>query len=680
MPRAIEEIRSQLAAKQVVAVVGAGVSVAASGDAQCASWRSLLIDGVEHCSEFGNPRLRNEELDLCAKMARSEDVDLLLAAASVIESRLEAPKGAEWRRWLKRSIGALKLEDTDLIGAIRGLGVPIVTTNYDSLLQTAPPENPTPAVTWRNTPAWVDVLAGNNTGILHLHGWWDEPESVVFGIKSYENVLNASAAQEIQRALGRFNSLLFIGYGAGIADPNFGPLLRWLAESDPPNHRHYILLRSDEAKEFETGAGLHPVEYGPTFEFLPRFLRELSVDDPSSLTSSVRRDIVSLVKPGEAFSESENPPTPRMIVLPPGTCEMGSIDPGVIARAEEGPRHVIHLDYSFAVSRTPITFDHWDTFVAASGLAQRPRRDAGWGRGSRPVINVNWYEALEYTEWLNSLPDIEGTYRLLSEAEWEYAARAGTSTRYWWGEDIDELRANYDDARLERTTPVDTYPPNQFGLQDMLGNVWEWTQDTYNPSYVGAPDDGSSWVADTQRRVIRGGCWYYDASFLAASARLGMDTSIRFNSIGFRVARTIRQSLRNHERYAIISVGSGLAATRVTDHEIRQCTYAVLPEQVWEFEEVEDAVFVLRDPQSDWALSVSPPIDRNLSAVTIEEPSGEVVQQWEALPDGDGYLLRNRASGKVLDVDGVSSEDGTQIIQFAKHGNANQRWWIRPAR
>jgi formylglycine-generating enzyme required for sulfatase activity len=679
MPRAIEEIRSRLAAKQVVAVVGAGVSVAASGGAECASWRGLLADGIEHCSEFGSPRLQDTVLDLCTAMAQSEDVDLLLGAASIIESRLGAPSGAEWRRWLKRSVGLLELEDPVLIEAIRGLGVPIITTNYDSLLRITSSENPPPSVTWRHTPAWVDVLAGERPGILHLHGWWDEPESVVFGVKSYGDVLNASAAQEIQRALGRFNSLLLIGYGAGVADPNFGPLLRWLAESDPPNHRHYILLRGDEAKTFDTSSGLHPVEYGPTFEFLPRFLRELSGDPPTS-TSSVRRDVVSLVKPGETFSESEDPPSPRMIVLPPGTCEMGSIDPKGSARVEELPRHEILLEYSFAVSQTPITFDYWDAFVATAGLAPRPQRDAGWGRGLRPVVNVSWNETLEYLEWLNSLPGIEGTYRLLSEAEWEYAARARTSTRYWWGNDIDKSRANYDDAGLERTTPVDTYPPNQFGLYDMLGNIWEWTQDAYHSSYDGAPDDGSPWTDETSRRVIRGGCWYYDASFLAASARLGIDASVRFNSVGFRVARTIRQPLRNLDRYALISVGSGLAPTRGAGHEVRQRAYAALPEQIWEFEEVDDAIFVLRDPQSGAVLSVSPPIDRNMSAVTVEAPSGESVQQWEALPEGDGYLLRNKASGKVLDVDGISNEDDTQLIQFAKHGNANQRWWPRPAR
>src|SRR5262249_18510428 len=147
--------------------------------------------------------------------------------------------------------------------------------------------------------------------------------------------------------------------------------------------------------------------------------------------------------------------------------------------AEELPQHKVNIDYSFAVSKFPVTFAEWDAFEASTGARLRPK-DCGWGRGARPVTHVNWDDCLLYLEWLNSLSSVEGTYRLLSEAEWEYAARADVDAVTWWGGAVDPAKANYDASGIGGTTEVDAYLPSPFGLYDMLGNIWEWTEDRYH--------------------------------------------------------------------------------------------------------------------------------------------------------------------------------------------------------
>jgi formylglycine-generating enzyme required for sulfatase activity len=665
-----------VAGGRVVVVVGAGASIAATRGAGTASWRGLLQDGLEYCAEFGDPPVREPELTHCLALADAQDVDLLLAAASVIESRLGAPHGDEWRRWLKQAIGDLVLVHAELRDALCSLNAPLLTTNYDSLLLATNRGSSIPAFTWRKTSQWVDVLNRDREGVLHLHGWWDEPESVVLGFRSYDAVLNAADAQEIQRALGRFNSFVFVGYGSGLMDPNFRPLTEWLRER-APNHHHFILLSKTEVDSFDRDVGLVPVAYGPTHDFLVPFLYSLR-RTPGSHRSAVPRDAVTLLDPLSDFVESEAPPTPRMIVIPPGEFEMGGAPGDPDARDVEHPQHRVHIDYTFAVSAHPVTFDDWDRFIRDVGYL-RPPDDAGWGRGTRPVIHVHWFDVEEYVAWLNSLASVSGTYRLLTEAEWEYVARAGsTTTRYWWGDDIDPSRANYDASGYDSTTPVEQFPPNAFGLYDLLGNIWEWTADDYHPSFIDAPSDGSAWRTNEGRRVVRGGCWYYDSAFLRLSARLGVDPHVRFNSIGFRIARSVRQVLRRIGRYALICVNSGLAATRHGVSAVVQETFEAKPNQVWELEEVRDTVFVIREPATKNVVTVAPPVEKNYSPTIVASGTGTDFELWEALPEGDGYLFRNCGSRKVLDVQDISLEEGAPIIQFARHGNANQRWWVRP--
>ncbi|MXY88967.1 MAG: formylglycine-generating enzyme family protein [Gammaproteobacteria bacterium] len=175
----------------------------------------------------------------------------------------------------------------------------------------------------------------------------------------------------------------------------------------------------------------------------------------------------------------------------------------------------------------------WDACVAAGGCGDRPY-DQGWGRENRPVFNVSWNDAQEYVTWLSR--ETGRTYRLLSESEWEYAGRAGTDTRYSWGDEFDESLAN----NGGRTVPVGSYPANAFGLHDMHGNVWEWTEDCWNGSYAGAPDDGSAWLSgdggNCYFRVSRGGSWHGDPGFLRSASR---EPGYWGNDTGLRVARTL---------------------------------------------------------------------------------------------------------------------------------------------
>ena len=187
-----------------------------------------------------------------------------------------------------------------------------------------------------------------------------------------------------------------------------------------------------------------------------------------------------------------------------------------------------------------MTFEEYDRFTDATG--RKRAHDDGWGRGRRPVIMVSGEDAVAYTEWLS---DQTGeTYRLPSEAEWEYAARAGSGTAYSWGDEIGRNRANCDGCGSqwddEKTAPVGSFSANRWGLHDVHGNVWEWVQDCWNGSYQGAPTDGSAWTSgDCEDRVFRGGSLSDRPEILRAANRVRITTGARYHDLGFRVARTL---------------------------------------------------------------------------------------------------------------------------------------------
>jgi formylglycine-generating enzyme required for sulfatase activity len=232
---------------------------------------------------------------------------------------------------------------------------------------------------------------------------------------------------------------------------------------------------------------------------------------------------------------------PEMVALPGGTFLMGSSEGEEGRDPDEGPQHRVTIG-AFAIGKHEVTFEQWDACVAAGGCNGYRPDDGGWGRGRRPVINVSWEDTQTYVTWL-----AEATgklYRLPSEAEWEYAARAGTTTRYAFGDAITEKDANFGMNR-GKTTEVGAYPANPWGLHDMHGNVWEWVEDVWHDSYQGLPADGAAWTNgkgkySSRLRVYRGGCWYnnYLGNLRAASRDRG-EPDIRGKYLGFRVARTV---------------------------------------------------------------------------------------------------------------------------------------------
>ena len=228
---------------------------------------------------------------------------------------------------------------------------------------------------------------------------------------------------------------------------------------------------------------------------------------------------------------------PEMVVLPAGSFLMGSPEREDGRFDDEDPQHRVTIREAFAVGVYEVTFEEWDACVADDGCGGYRPDDRGWGRGRRPVIYVSWENARAYVEWLSRKTGEK--YRLLSEAEWEYAARAGMRTLYSFGDEITENDANYG-RNIGKTQRVGSYSANGYGLYDMHGNVYEWVQDCGNGSYAGAPTNGSAWErGDCSSRVLRGGSWDHYLSLLRSANRLRFRSGLRLSFIGFRVARTL---------------------------------------------------------------------------------------------------------------------------------------------
>ncbi len=239
---------------------------------------------------------------------------------------------------------------------------------------------------------------------------------------------------------------------------------------------------------------------------------------------------------GTVFRDCEA--CPEMVVVPAGSFMMGSPE-----GPAEMPIHRVTIGEPFAVGKYEVTFAEWDACVADGGCYGHRPDDKGWGRGKRPVMNVHWHDVQTYVMWLSE--KTEEPYRLLSEAEWEYVARAGSGTRkYSWGNEVGRNRANCDGCGSrwddKQTAPVGSFAANGFGLHDVHGNVWEWVQDCLNATYAGAPTDGSAWEqGDCNTRLLRGGSWSLDPGALRSALRDGYSTGGRDSNVGFRVARRL---------------------------------------------------------------------------------------------------------------------------------------------
>ncbi len=245
-------------------------------------------------------------------------------------------------------------------------------------------------------------------------------------------------------------------------------------------------------------------------------------------------DAHDLPAPGTAFRHG--PDFPELVVVPAGHFLMGSPQDEKDRDENEGPCHPVTIARPFAVGRYPVTFAEWDAFVAAGGTTHRPD-DKGWGRGRQPVIHVSWDDAQAYVAWLRE--QTGQPYRLLSEAEWEYAARAGSQTRYPWGDEPGKDKANFRGSssqfKLKRTAPVDSFPANAFGLCDMVGNIREWVEDSWHANYQGAPDDGRPWDGSGEAKTVRGGSWNSPSYCCRAACRNRDAPRTRQDDLGFRV-------------------------------------------------------------------------------------------------------------------------------------------------
>jgi formylglycine-generating enzyme required for sulfatase activity len=268
---------------------------------------------------------------------------------------------------------------------------------------------------------------------------------------------------------------------------------------------------------------------------------------------AAQRDPALSVKPGSGQGFRDRladgqpcPMCPEMVVAPAGTFTMGSpsSEPGR-DKWEEQVR--VTITRPFAVGRFAVTFDQWDACVADGGCNYKPD-DRGWGRGTRPVMNVSLNDAQAYAAWLSRKTG--KIYRLLSEAEREYVTRAGTTTPFWWGSSITTKQANYDGEHTyggrakgefrQRTVSVDSFEANPWGLLNVHGNVWEWTEDCWNESNQGNPGDGSARsTGDCSRRVVRGGSWGSNPQELRSASRDPYTAGARITTFGFRLARTL---------------------------------------------------------------------------------------------------------------------------------------------
>lgn len=246
--------------------------------------------------------------------------------------------------------------------------------------------------------------------------------------------------------------------------------------------------------------------------------------------------------PGENFADEfhDGGRGPEMVVVPAGSFRMGCVS-GLGCEQEELPVHQVVIQNAFALARHEVTYGQWDVCVERGGCSndREPRNGHIPFRSDRAVV-AGWQEAQAYVRWLSS--ETGEDYRLPTEAEWEYAARAGTETQYSWGNELGTDRANCWHCGLRMGDPksvVGSYEANAFGLHDMHGSVWELVQDCWNEDYSGAPSDGTAWEnGECRFRVVRGGAMNSDAGSLRAASRYHWPGACGLMA-GFRVARTL---------------------------------------------------------------------------------------------------------------------------------------------
>ncbi len=267
--------------RRVVAVVGTGVSLAASNGDEHASWGGLLKSGLDWCKDLPDNRLDDNLFEGLSKALDNPEPSMqtLLVVATAVETILRTAPSDEFGRWLRDTVGKIQVIRNDEITAIRDLDIPILTTNYDSILECGLNRE---RATWQQYERAVSVLSHNSDDILHLHGYWKDPRSVVLGAASYQNVADDTTSQEIKMAISGSCSFLFIGCGAdGLSDPDLAPFFQWMATAwRGCGRRHFRLCTNDE--NIRTIRQIENLPYG-NHDDLAGFLRNLA---PKRTTTS----------------------------------------------------------------------------------------------------------------------------------------------------------------------------------------------------------------------------------------------------------------------------------------------------------------------------------------------------------------------------------------------------------
>lgn len=280
MSQFLQDLRNEIAAGQVVLFVGAGVSAAATNGDELAGWPGLLRSGAERASEVGEGIypgwLDSVNLDITNGLEHN-NIPSLLAAAEKVTAALGGRGGGEFKRWLRETVGTLEVVNPRILQALVGLGVPILTTNYDLLIESFTGRQP---CTWQEPSQLQMVLRGESTDVAHMHGTWRSSESVILGAQSYGSIVGDQPAQALLHALGAMKSILFVGAGAGLSDPNLDGFRKWLHESlGETEPRHYRLCLDEEVKRLQTehsNERVAIVPYGASFEDLVPFIETLT--------------------------------------------------------------------------------------------------------------------------------------------------------------------------------------------------------------------------------------------------------------------------------------------------------------------------------------------------------------------------------------------------------------------
>ncbi|NET32879.1 MAG: SUMF1/EgtB/PvdO family nonheme iron enzyme [Cyanothece sp. SIO1E1] len=312
----------------------------------------------------------------------------------------------------------------------------------------------------------------------------------------------------------------------------------------PVRHSFY---KATEIKKYQAAhspeqpiAGLTPSEQDKAWvDICEEIKKAFNAPTTKDFVTPSKRKTPSVIKQAQqtdSFTEDlGNGVTLEMVRIPAGSFMMGSPKNEKDRQDDEGPQHLVNIP-EFYIGKCQVTQAQWRVVanlvqIVNLDLELKPSHFKG---DNLPVERVNWYEAVEFCDRLSIKTG--KTYRLPSEAEWEYACRAGTKTRYHFGNEITPELANYNENK-GKTTPVGSYAPNDFGLYDMHGNVWEWCLDHWHDNYEGAPTNGSAWTTDgdSSRRVLRGGSWYLYPDYCRAAGRVRNGPDLRFDYLGLRV-------------------------------------------------------------------------------------------------------------------------------------------------